>query len=130
MPTAGESPWVRSDAPSGQRKPTAESLPLELSQDEDDGSGGAQPMSPDELRRLLESGANLRITQGTGSEVDGLGLYITDLFGKLPSEQIDELRQMLGDPDGAPRRVTRRLRDDERDGTAFSYDEWDYHIDD
>jgi hypothetical protein len=130
MPTTGESPWVRSDAPSGQPQPTPESLPLELSQDEDDGSGGAQPMSPDELRRLLESGANLRITQGTGSEVDGLGLYITDLFGKLPSEQIDELRQMLGDPDGAPRRVARRLREDERDGTAFAYDEWDYHIDD
>src|SRR5262249_50393623 len=80
-------------------------------------------------KRLLESGANLRITQGAGEEVEGLGLYITDLVGKLPSEQLEALRRMLGDPEASPRR-TKRFRDAAADGTYFCYDEWDYHIDD
>ena len=62
--------------------------------------------------------------------MEGLGLYITDLIGKLPSEQLDELRQMLGDPEASPRRAVKRFRDDTGDGTYFCYDEWDYHIDD
>jgi hypothetical protein len=110
--------------------PVPQELPLELSDEPDDGMGGAQPISPEELRRLLESGANLRITQGAGQEVEGLGLYVTDLIGKVPSEQIDELRQMLGDPESGRRGAGRRFRDETSDGTYFSYDEWDYHIDD
>jgi hypothetical protein len=127
--TAGAAPRVDAVPADSEQRPADERLPLELSQEPDDG-GGAQPISPDELKRLIESGADLRITQGAGSEIDGLGLYITDLIGKLPSEQIDELRRVLGDPDTAPRRVAKRFRDDDGDGISFCYDEWDYHIDD
>ena len=95
-----------------------------------EGAGGSAPMSPEELKRLLDSGAKLKITQATGEEVDGIGLFITDLIGKLPSEQIDELRQLVGDPDSGQRRVTRRLPGEDGDGSYFAYDEWDYHIDD
>mgnify|MGYP000004324179 CR=1 FL=1 len=107
-----------------------ERMPLQLSPDEDQGLGGAQPLSPDELKRLLESGANLKISQATGEEVEGIGLFITDLLGKVPSEQLDELRKLVGDPDATPRRAARPLRDDQGEGAYFAYDEWDYHIDD
>ena len=117
-------------APGGDGQPAAEELPLELTGEPDGAVGGAQPISPEELKRLLESGANLRITQGAGSEVEGLGLYITDLIGKVPSEQLEALRQMLADPEASSRRAPRRFRDETRDGTYFCYDEWDYHIDD
>ena len=128
-PLGGEAPAVRAASPGTEPPRSPQDLELELSQEPDDGQGGAQPISPEELKRLLESGANLRITQGAGSEVEGLGLYITDLIGKLPSEQLDALRQMLGDPDAGPRR-TKRFRDAAGEGTYFCYDEWDYHIDD
>jgi len=129
-PPTGEAVATRAPQPDAEAAPNPEEMPLKLSDDPDDGMGGAVPISPEELKRLLESGADLRITQGSGSEVDGLGLYITDLIGKIPSEQIEELRQMLGDPDASGRRIAKRFRDDSGDGTYFSYDEWDYHIDD
>ena len=131
-PAPGDATAPRVDTPGQQGSPPdgPEQLPLELSQDADDGRGGAQPISPDELKRLLESGANLRITQGAGSDVEGLGLYISDLIGKLPSEQLEELRRMLGDPDEGTRRAIKRFRDERSDSGYFSYDEWDYHIDD
>jgi hypothetical protein len=68
--------------------------------------------SPRELKRLLESGANPRITQGAGSEAEGPA-SITDLIGK-PSSGVDELRQMLGDPEAV--RAVKRFRD-ETNGT-------------
>jgi len=129
-PPGGEAPWTRAVQPDLDAAPKPEEIPLELSQDDDDGGGGAVPISPEELKRLLESGANLKITQGAGSEIDGLGLYITDLIGKVPAEQLEALRQLLGEPEGSPRRTVKRFRDDTGDGTYFCYDEWDYHIDD
>jgi hypothetical protein len=129
-PPSGDAPWVRTPAPDSRADPSAEELPLQLSDEPDDGSSGAQPISPDELRRLLESGANLRISQGAGSEIEGLGLYITDLIGKIPSEQIEELRKLIGEADAGPRRAGKRFRDETGDGSYFCYDEWDYHIDD
>ncbi len=104
--------------------------PLELSPQADDGSGGAQSISADELKRLLDAGANLRITQGAGDDTDGLGLYITDLLGKIPSEQIEALRQLLGAAGEGPRRVPRRWKEESGKGESFLYDEWDYHIGD
>ena len=129
-PPTGEAPATRAAQGPGEATLQAEEMPLTLSQEPDDGMGGAVPISPEELKRLLESGANLRITQGSGSEIEGLGLYISDLIGKLPSAQLDELRQLLADPEMGPRRTAKRFRDDAGDGSYFCYDEWDYHIDD
>ena len=107
----------------------AQELPLALDPD-DQTPGGAQPMSPEELKRLLEAGVHVRITQGKGEEVDGVGLYITDLMGKIPSEQIEELRRLLGDPDATHGRGPKRWLAASHDGPSFYYDEWDYHIGD
>lgn len=127
---SGEAPRTESAPSSGERMADDERTPLQLSPDEMEGAGGAVPMSPEELKRLLDSGAKLKITQAAGEDVDGIGLFITDLIGKLPSEQIDELRNLVGDPEAGARRARRRLPDEPGDGSFFAYDEWDYHIDD
>jgi len=98
--------------------------------EQDDEAGGSRPLSVDELKRLLESGADLRISQARGDEVDGLGLYITDLVGKIPSEQIEELRNLIGEGDASSRRAPRRWLEGRRDEPVFLYDEWDYHLSD
>lgn len=103
---------------------------LRLDQDSDAGDGGSRPMTLEELVRLLESGADLRISQGQAQDIDGVGLYITDLIGKLPPEQLEELRRLLGADESAARRAA-RWPDTRRDDTPmFLYDEWDYHIGD
>jgi hypothetical protein len=103
-------------------------LTLPLSHDQEGSPGGALPISPEELRRLLQQGVDLKISQAPGADVDGLGLFITDLIGKLPSEQIERLRQLLGDADAAPRRAGRRFGEPSGGDAFFAYDEWDYHI--
>ncbi|MGH3638421.1 MAG: hypothetical protein ACRDUX_05260, partial [Mycobacterium sp.] len=114
---ASQAPWVQTANSGAEPPPAPLDLPLELSQEPDDGQGGAVPISPEELKRLLESGANLRITQGAGSEVEGVGLFITDLIGKIPSDQLDELRQLVGAPEDRPRRAARHFRDETSDGS-------------
>ncbi|MCK6557334.1 VWA domain-containing protein [Candidatus Binatia bacterium] len=97
---------------------------------ETDGNAVQSPMSPEMLQRLIEAGVELRVTQGHGNDVDGLGLYITDLLGKLPDDQLDELRRLLGEGKRTDRPAPRRWLDRRTQGAAFYYDEWDYHIGD
>lgn len=110
--------------------PDSDGLELELGERQDDAGGLAVPLSADELQRLLEAGADLRMKQGYGEDLEGLGLYITDLLGKLPPDQLEELRQLLKDSGGSERPAPRRWLERHGDGAAFYYDEWDYHIDD
>ena len=77
--------------------PLPEDMKLQLQPDVEDIDGMSSPLSADELQKLIEAGADLRMKQGYSNDVEGLGLYITDLLGKLPSEQLDELRQLLND---------------------------------
>jgi hypothetical protein len=112
------------DTPAGrdaERAPDA--APLELAPERADGGAG-QPLSADELRRLLEAGA--RIGQGTGDVGDG-GIPITELLGKIPAARLDELRRLLADGERAAPRPGLRT---ERDDHAFFYDEWDHAIGD
>lgn len=97
---------------------------------ETDSNAVQSPMSPEMLQKLIEAGIDLRITQGYGNDVDGLGLYITDLLGKLPDDQIEELRRLLDETKRTDRPAPRRWLDRRTPGAAFYYDEWDYHIGD
>jgi nitric oxide reductase NorD protein len=125
---AGES--KSEDAQSEDAKVEEQDLSVQLDEERaPDGAG--EPMSPEELRRLLESGVKMKIRQGQSEEdQEGLGLYITDLLGKLPSEQIEELRKLLGEPDKSKHRAPRNWLDRGAAGVSYWYDEWDYHIDD
>jgi hypothetical protein len=109
---------------------SSDRLELPLEAEEEAGPGGALPLSVEELKRLLESGARLRIGQSEGEDVEGLGLYITDLLGKVPTEQLQELRRLMGDGDPTRRRAAKGWLERSASGPSFYYDEWDYHIED
>jgi hypothetical protein len=107
----------------------ADAAKLQLGELRDD-AGLTVALAAAELQRLIEAGADLRIKQGYGDDVEGLGLYITDLLGKLPLEQLEELRRLLKEPGDTDRRAPRRWLERHGEGACFYYDEWDYHIED
>ncbi|GIW44657.1 MAG: hypothetical protein KatS3mg077_1939 [Candidatus Binatia bacterium] len=86
------------------------------------------PLSAETLKALLEAGATLELKQGHFAPVEGLGLYISDLPGKLPQEQLQELRSLLDEGTGAGK--VRKWLAAETAGEAFYYDEWDYLLND
>jgi nitric oxide reductase NorD protein len=100
-------------------------IPLELGGDEAPKPSGGMPLSPEEIRKLIEQGVDLKITEGHGEQQPGLGLYITDLLGKLPAATLDRLREMVEAGDGA---AVRAWLEAERGGRFHYYDEWDYTI--
>lgn len=129
LPADAEAPRVPVAATPAPEEALPEETRLRLDDSPDDMPAGAQPLSLEELRRLLEQGADLKIKQGTGEETDGIGLFITDLMGKIPSAQLDELRRLLSDPEHGQGGV-RRWLENRAAGPSFLYDEWDYHIGD
>jgi nitric oxide reductase activation protein len=93
--------------------------PAAVEEGDDDGPG--TPLSAEELRRLLEAGAILKV--GGGAEAaDSAGIFARDL--RLPTSAADatgERQGVEGDRARRPRRAAA-----ERGG--FDYDEWDYAI--
>lgn len=106
--------------------PPTEEMPelpqLALEPEEDDDSGGA-PLSPEELKALLEAGIELNIRQSKPDSLSPQGLYITDLDGKLPAHSDPDT--LL--PENGTVMSTRRRRE-RQEALTFFYDEWDYHI--
>jgi hypothetical protein len=98
-----------------------------LLDDRDGGDASGVQLSPEELRRLLESGLLKDLQQGTGEDVDASGLYVTQLLGKLLGER-RELRR-IGAEGVGPRRVA-RIPTAADDSPVFLYDEWDHVIGD
>ena len=106
--------------------PPAEDMPelpqLTLEPEEDDDTGGA-PLSPEELKALLEAGVELNIRQGKPDSLNPQGLYITDLDGKLPAHSDPDARLPENDT-----LVSTGRRRERQEALTFFYDEWDYHI--
>jgi len=100
---------------------------LQLSDDDGTPPGAGRPLSIEELRALLERGGDLEITEAQGGIEEGLGLYITDLLGKVPADQLRALRDKIATGDVAAVRawLTRQAA-----GPDVFYDEWDYRIGD
>jgi len=112
------------------KEPTADQISLQLDEEQDETPGSTVGMSAEELQRLIEAGVDPRIKQGYGNDLEGLGMYVSDLLGKLPQDQLDEIRELLDDGSGSQRARPRRWLEQRTKGTAFYYDEWDYHISD
>ena len=91
------------------------------------GDGSGSQLSPEELRRLLESGLLKDLTQGTAEDVDANGLYVTQLLGKLLGDR-RELRR-LGAEGLGPRRIARIPHPGDA-SPVYYYDEWDHVIGD
>jgi nitric oxide reductase NorD protein len=105
---------------------TDERLPeLELTDEESDGPAGV-PLDPDELLKLLQSGARINAAQGHGEDLAALGLYVSDLAGKLPRERMAELQGLLRQAQsGRAAALPQPTGEGE-----FLYDEWDHRISD
>lgn len=102
-------------------------MKLQLSDDEGSPEGQGRPVSLEELKSLLERGGDLKISEAHGRVEEGLGLYITDLLGKIPADQLRELREKIASGDAV---AIRAWLSRQAAGTAFFYDEWDHLIHD
>ena len=89
--------------------------------------GQGRALSPEELRKLIEQGAEIKPSQGDGN-ADGDGMYLTQLTGKQLSE-LEQMREQLGEigsVTGQGRLMIARGRQD----SYYAYDEWDYVLND
>ncbi|HTT75977.1 MAG TPA: hypothetical protein VMF50_08355, partial [Candidatus Binataceae bacterium] len=84
---------------------------------------GGRTLSPEELRKLLEQGAQLKPSEGQGG-AEGEGMYLTQLFNKDSSEY-EQLREQLGELGNLPS-AGRLMLGRGRQDSYFAYDEWDY----
>lgn len=106
--------------------PDAPELPqLELEAETDEQEGGS-PLSPEELKALLEAGVDLQIRQGKSDAITPQGLYVSDLAGKMPG---NGERESIAPDDGLVV-VNGQRRREREEGLTFFYDEWDYQVGD
>jgi nitric oxide reductase NorD protein len=90
-------------------------------------SGKGRALSPEELRKLIEQGAEIRPSESQG-DTEGDGMYLTQLTGKQLSE-LEQMREQLaevGSVTGQGRLMISRGRQD----SYYAYDEWDYILGD
>jgi nitric oxide reductase NorD protein len=115
-------PEPEADSAASQDPRATEVLDLDPAAiEEGDEDGPGSPLSAEELRRLLEAGAILKI--GRGDEVaDSAGIFARDL--PLGGSVDDRTSEEQGIEGGDGRRARRAA--EERGG--FDYDEWDYAI--
>ena len=125
---AGGAPVSAEGEPDGAAVVERPGAPVALGEEDDAAPGGA-PLDPAELLRLLKEGAELSIKQGGGGEhVEALGLYISDLAGKIPRERLQELQADLRRHAGLG--SGRATAPPAAGDGAFVYDEWDHTIGD
>lgn len=117
-------PW-RPDPSKAVPGEQAEGIKLRLDDDDGTPSGGTRPVSLEELKALLERGGDMKISEAHGRVEEGLGLFVTDLLGKIPAEQMRELREKLAAGDGA---AVRAWLSRQAAGSSFWYDEWDWRL--
>ncbi|HTY54393.1 MAG TPA: hypothetical protein VMB26_04305, partial [Candidatus Binataceae bacterium] len=87
---------------------------------------GGQPLSPEEIQRLLDQGMQIKPDEGGSNDEPGAGVYLTELKGKQAKELAD-LRQQLAEAGswaGHGRLVMGRRSGQE--DSYYAYDEWDY----
>jgi nitric oxide reductase NorD protein len=85
-------------------------------------------ISPEELRRLLERGAQIKPAQSDGEGEGGEGMYLTQLQDKQ-AQALAELQEQLSEAAsfGAHGRLVVGARSTD---AYYAYDEWDYGIND
>ena len=106
----------------GKTRPS-EVLDLEpAAVEEGDEEGPGTPLSAEELRRLLEAGAILKIGRSTEA-VDSAGIFARDL--RLPASASAD---GVEDGEQSAEEAARRGRRGSMERAGYDYDEWDYLI--
>ncbi len=92
------------------------------------GKGGkSRALSPEELKKLIEQGAQINPSQSSG-DAEGEGMYLTQLTGKQ-AEELEHLREQLGEL-GPLSQQGRHVISRSRQDSYYAYDEWDYVLGD
>ena len=102
---------------------TNQNVRMEVSGRQSKGRGG-RPLSPEEIRKLLEQGAQIKPAEGQGG-AEGEGMYLTQLTGKQ-AQDLEELREQLGEIGPASNHGRLMLMHGRNQDSYYSYDEWDY----
>ncbi len=102
---------------------TDQNLRMEASGKQSKGRGG-HPLSPEEIRKLLEQGAQIKPAQGEGG-AEGEGMYLTQLMGKQ-AQELEQLREQLGEIGPASNHGRLVLMHGRDQDSYYAYDEWDY----
>ena len=126
-PIGGDSQGAAGEKPPADKPGADLDKQLTLEQEQEEGAGAAA-MSAEELQRLIDAGVELQLKQSHGEGLEGLGLYISDLLGKMPQASIDQIRELIGESGRVERSAPKRWIERRINGAAFYYDEWDYHI--
>jgi hypothetical protein len=104
-----------------------DSVKIELAPPGEDDPTGGTALSPEEMLRLLRAGA--RVEQGVG-DTSGAGLSAADLLGKLPAAEREALERTLAALEAEADARVADLRERDRSGPCFWYDEWDHRLGD
>jgi nitric oxide reductase NorD protein len=102
---------------------TNQSVRMDVSGRQSKGRGG-RPLSPEEIRKLLEQGAQIKPSEGEG-DADGEGMYLTQLTGKQ-AQDLEELREQLGEIGPVSNHGRLVLMHGRGQDSYYAYDEWDY----
>ena len=106
---------------------TNQDLSLETSGKQSKGKGG-RALSPEQIRKLLEQGAQIRPSEGEGG-ADGDGMYLTQLTGRQ-AQELEELREQLGEVGPVSTQGKLMLAHGRGQDSYYAYDEWDYVLGD
>jgi nitric oxide reductase NorD protein len=106
---------------------TNQNVKMEVSGKQSKGRGG-RPLSPEEIRKLLEQGAQIKPAEGQGG-AEGEGMYLTQLTNKQ-AQDLEELREQLGEIGPASNHGRLVLMHGRNQDSYYSYDEWDYVLGD
>ena len=85
---------------------------------------GGRPLTPEELRKLIEQGAQLRPSESSGN-AEGDGMYLTQLSNK-DAQELEQLREQLGEVSTMPGAGRLMLGRNRTQDSYYAYDEWDY----
>jgi hypothetical protein len=111
------------DGEGGETADDETRVALTLAPECDEAAPG-KPLDPALLLQLLQADADLTVKQATGADLEALGLYISDLAGKVPRERLAELQGLLRRTHGGCADAAEPTSGD----GDFLYDEWDYRI--
>jgi nitric oxide reductase NorD protein len=116
------------DGAEGEGGEPDENVKMQVSGKRSKGRGG-RPISPEELRRLLERGAQIRPSESDSEGEGGEGMYLTQLQDKQ-AQALAELQEQLSEAAsfGSHGRLVVGARSGQ--DPYYAYDEWDYSMND
>jgi hypothetical protein len=85
---------------------------------------GGRPLTPEELRKLIEQGAQLKPSESSG-DAEGDGMYLTQLSNK-DLQEFEQLREQLGEVGSLPGAGRLMIGRNRSQDSYYAYDEWDY----